>query len=67
MAGALWYVRNDTLHNDLQIETAKETIRKLAVSYEERLLKHTNILVIQLLEAPLISRLKRLMPPDLVT
>lgn len=67
MTGTPWYVRNETLHNDLAIETAKQYMKRIATSYEDRLHRHTNTLAIQLLEAPPITRLKRMMPADIIT
>ena len=66
MTGAPWYIRNDYLHQDLRVETAKQIIGKLATSYEKRLHRHPNTLAIRLLEALPVSRLKRKTPVDLV-
>ena len=34
---APWYVRNDDLHKDLDVETVNEVIRKIARGHEQRL------------------------------
>lgn len=46
ISGAPWFVRNDSLHTDLKIETMKQLIGRLAKSYEERLHRHPNTLAI---------------------
>ena len=37
-----WYIRNDNLHKDLNVETVNEVIRKKARSHEQRLQQHPN-------------------------
>jgi len=66
MTGALWYIRNDCLHSDLNLPTVKEVIEKLAASYEKRIHKHRNNLALQLLEFPPIRRLKRKLTTDII-
>ena len=65
MVGAPWYISNEQLHRDLHIETVKQVVHRLAISYERRLHRHTNIEAIQLLNAPLVTRLKRKTPTDI--
>lgn len=66
MVGAPFYVRNETLHSDLQINPVKEVVKKHLATYERRLHRHPNTLAIQLLEEPPCRRLKRRMPLDMV-
>ena len=50
IAGAPWYVRNDTLHIDLCVPTVAETITMLTLRYEKRLHHHPNTLALTLLD-----------------
>ena len=59
MAGAPWYLRNEQLHQEINIESVAEEIEKIALRYEQRLHKHFNTEAIQLLADPPICRLKR--------
>lgn len=59
ITGAPWYLTNESLHQDLNIPTVREVIRKLSNSYETRIHKHVNPLAIRLLEEPPIRRLAR--------
>lgn len=65
ITGAPYYVTNDTLHRDLQLETVAEIATRFTKRYEHRLHKHPNVLAIQLLEDPPIRRLCRRMPLDI--
>ncbi len=66
ITGAPWFIRNDSLHSDLQLEIVKQLIARLANSYKKRLHQHPNTLAIQLLEAPPIIRLHRKIPRDII-
>ena len=65
LTGAPWYVSNDQLHKDLQINTVKQVAGRYAARYERRLHRHPNPLATQLLEEPQLRRLKRKYPVDL--
>jgi len=67
ITGAPWFIKNHSLHQDLDTPTIKEVVGKLAYSYERRLYRHSNILAILLLEEPPITRLKRGNPGDFAT
>lgn len=62
MAGISWYVTNNCVQRDLDIQTVKEVIRKLVESYKRRVHRHPNTLAFQLLEEPPIVRLRRRLP-----
>lgn len=63
---APWYVRNDRLHQDLEVETVEETIKKCAVAHLERLQGHVNAEAAKLLDVDnLVRRLKRTKPHEL--
>ena len=64
LVGAQWYISNETLHRDLQIETVDELARKMTTRFEARLHRHPNTLALQLLEEPETRRLRRPMPFD---
>ena len=67
IVNAPWYVRNDNLHKDLNVETVNEVIKKQARSHEQRLQQHPNSEVLQLLDTTSVNRrLKRTKPFDLI-
>ena len=56
---APWYIRNDNLHKDLDVETVNSVIKKYAQSHEQRLQRHINVEALQLLNKDgLVRRLK---------
>jgi hypothetical protein len=64
---APWYIRNDNLHKDLDVETVDCVIKKYAQSHEQRLQRHINVGALQLLNnGGLVRRLKRTKPLELV-
>jgi len=64
---APWYIRNDNLHKDLDVETVDSVIKKYAQSHEQRLQRHINVEALQLLNNDgLVRRLKRTKPFELV-
>ncbi len=63
--GALWYIQNETLQHNLQINTVRAVAQRYASSYERRPHKHPSTLAIRLLENPKVRRLKRRMPFDI--
>jgi len=64
---APWYIRNDNLHKDLDIETVDSVIKKYAQSHEQWLQGHINVEALQLLHYDdLVRRLKRTKPFELV-
>ena len=62
IVNATWYVRNDDLHRDLQIDKVKTVIQQYAKSDSERLRLHINQEASNLYE----RRLNRVLPSDLV-
>ena len=59
------YVTNDELHDDLAIKRVDEVIQDYATKHEKRLLRHTNVEAIQLLDnSQEIRRLKRIKPNE---
>lgn len=66
IAGAPWYVRNDTLHQDLRISTVSEVIQTLSMRHEKRLHSHSNVLALSILDTGSHRRrLQRRHPMDL--
>ena len=64
---APWYIRNDNLHKDLDVETVDSVIKKCAQSHEQRLQRHINVEALQILNNDgLIRRLKRTKPFELI-
>jgi hypothetical protein len=43
IVGASWYIRNASLHRDLQMEMVTNEIGKFAKEHEERLLHHVSV------------------------
>lgn len=67
IANAPWYVRNDDLHRDLNIEFVETVIKKYAEAHEQRLHHHVNVEAIQLLDnTDIVRRLQRTKPFELV-
>lgn len=67
IVNAPWYVRNDDLHRDLQIEFVHKIIKKFAEAHEKRLHHHVNVEAIQLLDnTDKVRTLKRTKPFELV-
>ncbi|GAB0089479.1 hypothetical protein DMENIID0001_040240 [Sergentomyia squamirostris] len=52
LCGAPWYVRNEVIHRDLQINTVSEEIRKASLRYKDRIKEHPNKLATRLLDKP---------------
>jgi hypothetical protein len=65
IAGAPWYVSNQTLHADLSITTVEEERQKRVDRHFQRLQKHENQLANNLVEVRNPKRLKRIWPCDL--
>ena len=64
---APWYIRNDNLRKDLDVETVDSVIKMYAQSHEQRLQRHINVEALQLLNNDgLVRRLKRTKPFVLV-
>ena len=60
------FVTNEELHKDLQIKWVEEAIRENAIKHEKRLLTHSNVEAIQLLDITNeLRRLKRTKPHEL--
>lgn len=67
LTNAPWYIRNDTLHNDLGVPYVDSEIKRLSTNYSSNLAGHPNQLIEQLTNQPAITRrLKRQWPMDLV-
>lgn len=67
IVNAPWYIRNDNLHRDLNMEQVKDEIKKHAVKHENRLRQHVNAEVRHLLDTTMVvRRLQRKKPMDLV-
>ena len=59
---APWYIRNDDLRRDLQMEMVTNEIGKFAKKHEERILHHFNVEAIQLLgNSELVWRIKKIL------
>lgn len=67
IVNAPWYIRNDTIHRDLKVETVEEVIKKYAVKHVSRLQQHSNLEILKLCDKrEEIRRLKRTKPFDLI-
>lgn len=67
IVNAPWYIRNDDLHRDLEMESVSYIIQKYAEAHEHRLHHHVNVEAIQLLDNTDVKRrLKRTKPFELV-
>jgi hypothetical protein len=45
IANAPWYVRNITLHEDLNVSLVKEVIKQRSTRYHNKIERHVNILI----------------------
>jgi len=60
LVNALWCVRNNDLHRDLQVDVVTSKIQRFAQKYEGRLHHHENVEAIQLLDnMGIVCRLQR--------
>ena len=60
MVNAPWYVRNNNLHRDLQVNVVSSEIQRFAQKHEGRLHHHENVEAILLLDnAGIVRRLQR--------
>lgn len=69
ITNAPWYVRNDNLHRDLEVEYVKDVVKKYAIKHERRIHQHKNPVMRNMLEENTnnLRRLKRAKPQDLVS
>jgi cephalosporin-C deacetylase-like acetyl esterase len=56
MVNAPWYIRNNDLHRDLQVDVVTREIQRFAQKHEGRLHHHENVEAIQLLDNTCIVR-----------
>jgi hypothetical protein len=67
MVNAPWYIRNNDLHTDLQVDVVSREIQKVAQKHERRLHQHENVEATQLLDkVGIVRRLQRKKPFELV-
>ena len=67
MVNAPWYIRNNDLLRDLQVDVVTSEIQRFAQKHEGRLHHHENAEAIQLLEnMGIVRRLQRKKPLELV-
>jgi hypothetical protein len=50
MVNAPWYIRNNDLHRDLQVDAVSSEIQRFAQKHKGRLHHHENIEALQLLD-----------------
>jgi len=50
MVNAPWYIRNNDLHRDLEVDCVSSKIQRFAQKHEERLHHHENVEAVQLLD-----------------
>ena len=65
LAGAPWYVSNQTLHVDLSTTTVEDERQKRVDKYFQRLQEHGNQLAINFVDVRNPKRFKRIWPCDL--
>jgi hypothetical protein len=65
ISSATWYVSNQTLHSDFEIQYLAEVVRINANKYKNRSIEHSNQLISGLFNPLADRRLKRLWPEDL--
>ena len=65
ISSAPWYVSNQTLHSDFEIQYVTEVVRINANKYKNRSTEHSNQLIRAIFNPLADRRLKRLWPEDL--
>ena len=67
VVNAPWYVRNDDIHRDLKTPMVTDEVKRYAADDQQRLRKHRNYEVLQLLDnGGHVRRLQRQKPFELV-
>jgi hypothetical protein len=67
MVNAPWYIRNNDLHRDLQVDAVYGEIQRIAQKHEGRLHRHENFAAVQLQDnMGIVRRLQREKPFELV-
>jgi hypothetical protein len=67
MVNAPWYIRNNDLHRDLQVDVVSSDIQRFAPTREGRLHRHENVVAIQILDnMGIVFRLQRKKPFEIV-
>ena len=67
MVNAPWYIRNNDLHRDLQVDVVFSEMQRFAQKQEERLHHHENVKAIKLLDNTCrVRRLQRKKPFEFV-
>jgi len=66
MVNAPWYLRNNDLNKDLQVDVVTSEIQRFAQKHEGRLHHHENGEAIQTLDMGTVRRLQRKKPFELV-
>jgi hypothetical protein len=67
MVNAPWYIRNNDLHRDLQVDVVTSEIQRCAQKHEGRLHHHEKAEAIQLVDNMcIVRRLQRKKPFELV-
>jgi hypothetical protein len=60
MVNAPWYIRNNDIHRDLQVDVLSSEIQRIAQKHEGRLHHHENVEAIELLDnVSIVRRLQR--------
>ena len=65
ISSAPWYVSNQTLYSDFEIQYVTEVVRINANKYKSRSTEHSNQMIRALFNPLADRRLKRLWPEDL--
>jgi hypothetical protein len=67
MVNAPWYIRNNDLHRDLQVDVVTNENQSFAQKHEGRLHRHENVEAIELMDNTcIVRRLQRKTPFELV-
>jgi len=67
MVNATWYIRNNDLHRDLQVDVVSSEIQRFAQKHEGRIHHHENVEAIQFLDNTcIVRRLQRKKPFELI-
>jgi hypothetical protein len=66
ITNALWYVTNQTLHDDLKVPFIKNVIQEKSINHHNKLGNYSNTILQPLLEKQQRRWLRKLWPADLL-
>jgi hypothetical protein len=63
----IWFVSNQTIHEDLGVPFINDVIKKQAIKHRDRIVDHSNHLIHELAVQPLLNRRLKRHRPEVLT